>query len=116
MRIKTLVKNFSIILIRLGFLIIDECPSVDTDTYSSLLLKKHKQSLSELIRRDKNRPSVVMWSIANEPRTSKNWAEDYFSKVVQHTRKLDDSRPITMAIATPYDVIKKLKLELIKKQ
>lgn len=35
-------------------------------------------SLSELIRRDKNRPAVIMWSIANEPRTHLDASDEYF--------------------------------------
>ncbi|XP_014212257.1 beta-glucuronidase [Copidosoma floridanum] len=84
---------------KLGFMIIDECPSVDTENFSSELLHRHKLSLSELIRRDKNRPSVVMWSIANEPRTQLADAGIYFEKVAYHTKSLDRTRPITIALA-----------------
>lgn len=55
--------------------------------------------MTELIRRDKNRPCVVMWSVANEPRTQYRDAASYFKQVVQHTRALDPTRPITIAIA-----------------
>ncbi|XP_078040430.1 beta-glucuronidase [Augochlora pura] len=84
---------------RLGFLIIDECPSVDTENFSPILLARHKDSLSELIRRDKNRPSVIMWSIANEPRTQLPEAGEYFQQVAHHTKVLDPTRPITIAMA-----------------
>ncbi|XP_043510365.1 beta-glucuronidase [Frieseomelitta varia] len=84
---------------RLGFLIIDECPSVDTENFSPILLTRHKDSLSELIRRDKNRPSVIMWSIANEPRTQLPEAGEYFKQVAHHTKALDPTRPITIAMA-----------------
>ncbi|RZF40679.1 hypothetical protein LSTR_LSTR014018 [Laodelphax striatellus] len=85
-----------------GIMVIDECPSVDTDNFSEELLKKHSNSLAELIRRDKNRPSVIMWSIANEPRSSKQGASWYFKSVVDYIKKLDTSRPVTAAIATSY--------------
>ncbi|KAH8283558.1 hypothetical protein KR018_006458 [Drosophila ironensis] len=85
-----------------GIMIIDECPSVDTENYSSELLRKHKSSLEQLIHRDRNHPSVVMWSIANEPRTGEMMAESYFELVANFTRSLDKTRPITAAIATPY--------------
>ncbi|XP_018323969.1 beta-glucuronidase [Agrilus planipennis] len=84
---------------QMGIMIIDECPSVDTDAFSFLLLEKHKDSLTELIRRDKNRPSVIAWSIANEPRTQTQAADEYFGAVARHVRNLDRSRPITMSIA-----------------
>jgi beta-glucuronidase len=34
--------------------------------------------MTELVRRDKNRPSVIMWSVANEPDSNKAIAENYF--------------------------------------
>ncbi|CAG2053613.1 unnamed protein product [Timema podura] len=46
--------------------------------FSDELLNNHKTSLSELIRRDKNRPSVIMWSIANEADTDEDDAVPYF--------------------------------------
>lgn len=107
-----LIQKISITLItsyshaRLGILIIGECPSVDTENFSSTLMKKHKQSLSELIRRDKNRPSVIMWSIANEPRTQLPDAGFYFKQIAQHTKNLDSSRPVTIALARSVSVIK----------
>ncbi|XP_070140538.1 beta-glucuronidase isoform X3 [Drosophila kikkawai] len=85
-----------------GIMIIDECPSVDTENYSQELLGKHKSSLEQLIHRDRNHPSVVMWSIANEPRTASMNADSYFELVANFTRSLDKTRPITAAIAVPY--------------
>jgi len=79
--------------------VIDECPSVDTENYSPSLLSRHKDSLSELIRRDKNRPSVIMWSLANEPRTQLPQAEEYFKQIAHHTKAIDPTRPVTIALA-----------------
>ncbi|XP_011312039.1 beta-glucuronidase [Fopius arisanus] len=87
---------------REGFLVIDECPAVDTENFSPELLKRHKTSISELIRRDKNRPSVLMWSISNEPRTSLPGADTYFKQVALHTKTTDPTRPITIALSTSY--------------
>ncbi|KAF5308074.1 hypothetical protein FQR65_LT06449 [Abscondita terminalis] len=84
---------------QLGIMIIDECPSVDTDLFSLRLLEKHKDSLTELYKRDKNRPSVIMWSLANEPRTQSKAAGEYFGEVAKHMKSLDKSRPVTIAIA-----------------
>lgn len=83
-----------------GIMIIDECPSVDTEAYTQALLTNHKSSLKQLIHRDKNHPSVVMWSIANEPRTGQVAADAYFGAVASFTRSLDMTRPITSSIAT----------------
>nr|CAD7432485.1 unnamed protein product [Timema monikensis] len=84
---------------RQGIVVINECPSVDTVGFSSILLQKHKDSLSELIRRDKNRPSVIMWSIANEARTHLPAAGPYFKSIVEHVKSLDQSRPVTIVTA-----------------
>ncbi|KAJ9576670.1 hypothetical protein L9F63_025434 [Diploptera punctata] len=42
------------------------------------LLDAHKKALTELHNRDKNRPSVIMWSVANEARTTLKGADKYF--------------------------------------
>ncbi|XP_032596877.1 beta-glucuronidase isoform X3 [Drosophila grimshawi] len=86
---------------RHGIMIIDECPSVDTENFNQVLLGKHKSSLEQLVHRDRNHPSVVMWSIANEPRTGQLNADTYFQFVANYTRSLDGTRPITAAIAVP---------------
>ncbi|CAH0715437.1 unnamed protein product, partial [Brenthis ino] len=85
-----------------GIMIIDECPGVDTDIFTDALLEKHKQSLTELIRRDKNHPSVIMWSISNEPRSNNLKADAYFQKVAKHVKSMDLSRPVTIAISQVY--------------
>ncbi len=40
--------------------------------------------MRELVGRDKNHPSVVMWSLANEPTTKLTVADNYF-KYVEYT-------------------------------
>ena len=57
-----------------GIVIIDECPGVALDHFGDDLLRNHLTVMKELVARDKNRPSVVMWSIANEPRSNKKSA------------------------------------------
>ena len=56
---------------REGFLIIDEIPAVslqfDTEENMAERLRMCLQQIDELIARDKNHPSVVMWCVANEP-------------------------------------------------
>uniref|UniRef100_A0A1A9WT52 Beta-glucuronidase n=1 Tax=Glossina brevipalpis TaxID=37001 RepID=A0A1A9WT52_9MUSC len=81
-----------------GIMIIDECPSVNTDYFTAELLMNHKSSLEQLIHRDRNHVSVIMWSIANEPRTAKNQSEPYFREIVNYVKQLDNVRPITAAI------------------
>jgi len=54
----------------------------------------HEQAIRELIARDKNHPSVVLWSIANEPESDTEAAERYFEPLFALTRELDPSRPV----------------------
>ena len=82
-----------------GIVVIDECPAVGLVVpFNDVLLKQHLLTISELIQRDKNRPSVAMWSIANEPQSQDPTALEYFKKVSAHARSLDSTRPITGAI------------------
>ena len=57
--------------------------------------RAHLRAIEELIARDKNHPSVVMWSIANEPDANQQGARDYFAPLAAATRELDPTRPIT---------------------
>lgn len=74
------------------------CPS-----YNDELLRNHKANLEQLIHRDRNHPSVIMWSIANEARSDLGNAGPYFSEVASYTKQLDPTRPITAAINHPID-------------
>ena len=51
-------------------MIIGECPAVglaEPYYYNVDTLDHHCDVMQEMIRRDKNHPSVVMWNMANEP-------------------------------------------------
>lgn len=55
---------------RYGIVVIDESPGVGIvlkESYSNQSLQHHLEVMEELVRRDKNHPAVVMWSVANEP-------------------------------------------------
>lgn len=60
--------------------------------------------MEQLIHRDRNHPSVVMWSIANEPRSAYSNADWYFNEISSYTKQLDSSRPLTAAIDTRRDL------------
>ncbi|XP_023331589.1 beta-glucuronidase [Eurytemora carolleeae] len=85
-----------------GIVIIDECPAVALDHFEDELLVNHLKSLKELVDRDKNRPSVVMWSVGNEPKSYRNDSGIYFEKVYNFTRSLDGTRAITLVINADY--------------
>jgi len=86
-----------------GIVIIDECPAVALDHFDAPLLKNHLQMMTDLVARDKNRPSVVMWSAGNEPRSYRNRSGSYFAKVAAATRSLDSTRPVTLVTNVGWD-------------
>ncbi|WP_167138749.1 beta-glucuronidase [Diaminobutyricimonas sp. TR449] len=65
------------------------------ETINDATQAAHAQAIRELIARDKNHPSVVMWSIANEPSSSEKGAREYFEPLATLTRELDPTRPVT---------------------
>ena len=69
-----------------GIVVIDECPAVGMrtpDNFVNKTLQHHLEVMKELVSRDMNHPSVVMWSIANEPASNLQESEPYF-KVNRH--------------------------------
>ncbi|WP_210479453.1 beta-glucuronidase [Naasia sp. SYSU D00948] len=73
-------------------------PSFSPETSNDETQAAHAQHIRELIARDKNHPSVVMWSIANEPASNEEGAREYFEPLVNLTRELDPTRPVTYAL------------------
>ena len=64
------------------------------DTVNDQTRQGHAQAIRELVARDKNHPSVVVWSIANEPESDTEGAERYFKPLFELTRQLDPTRPV----------------------
>jgi beta-glucuronidase len=83
---------------KLGFLIIDEIPAVGL-TFDKNYIDTHfelcKQYLKELITRDKNHPSVIAWSLANEPHGSIK-SKEFFKELYNLAKNADPSRLITV--------------------
>ncbi|MCA4131607.1 beta-glucuronidase [Arthrobacter sp. M4] len=71
-------------------------PTFSPDTINDRTQAAHAQHLRELIDRDKNHPSVVMWCVANEPSSNEEGAREYFEPLIDLTRELDPTRPVTM--------------------
>ncbi len=82
---------------RHGVLVIGETPFVGLNErmYRPDILEKAKGVIAEMIARDKNHPSIVMWSLANEPNCESTEAEQFFKGMAETARSLDDTRPIT---------------------
>jgi len=103
---------------REGFLIIDETPAVslhfDSDEHIAARLQMCLQQIQEMIARDKNHPSVVMWSVANEPwppdfmerrsggpgRPTDPKTTDFLQTLIRRARELDATRPVTLVGVT----------------
>ena len=91
---------------REGILVVDETPAVGIgagdkfDPYKAFpLFDYHKQVLTDMIARDRNHPSVIMWSLGNEPDTEHfpQSAYDYWKPLYDLAHKLDpQNRPVTM--------------------
>jgi beta-glucuronidase len=64
------------------------------DTVNDRTREVHAQAIRELVARDKNHPSVVLWSIANEPESDTEGAEEYFRPLFDLARHLDPTRPV----------------------
>lgn len=84
---------------RLGVLIIDEIPAVGLYFHAEGLdrrLALCQQQLNELMTRDKNHPSVIMWSIANEPHSHRDGHHAFFRALYDQVKAFDSTRPVTL--------------------
>lgn len=98
---------------QLGILIIDEIPAVglyfDDDT--KLIAQREdicKQQITELVMRDKNHPSIIMWSLANEARMTNQKLSisdrtkigavslNFFKELFRKAKDLDSTRLTTI--------------------
>jgi beta-glucuronidase len=61
------------------------------------VMAKSQQQLGEMIRRDRDKASIILWSVANEtPNTPVRTR--YLTTLAEMTRKLDPSRLVTAAL------------------
>jgi beta-glucuronidase len=103
---------------REGILIVDEIPAVglrfdDGEQNVQARAAQCRQQMRELVSRDKNHPSVIAWSVANEPmptrfgmRFARGGGEDredsdaigtrFFEGMFALTHELDPTRPVTL--------------------
>lgn len=101
---------------RIGFVVIGETPAAGLNSYLQdskfedeeewgdlEITQRHQNIIQDYIERDKNHPSVVMWSIANDPYLEWESAFDYFEPLVEIARDSDpQNRPVT--IVTHYGI------------
>ncbi|MGL4676335.1 MAG: beta-glucuronidase [Brevinema sp.] len=79
-----------------GFSLFGRGPTVNTWEQIKTM-PQHRQALEELVRRDKNHPCVVMWSLSNEAATEELGSKEYHQELFDLTQSLDpQKRPITV--------------------
>ncbi len=82
----------------MGMLVWEEIPVYWTIQWDNPeTYKKAAQQLTELVSRDKNRASVIIWSVANETPQS-DVRLNFLTQLVQTTRKMDNTRLISAAL------------------
>jgi beta-glucuronidase len=83
---------------KMGMMVWEEIPVYWTiDFTNKATLKNAENQLSEMITRDKNRASVIIWSMANEtpPSDARN---SFIIDLVNQTRKIDSTRLVSAAL------------------
>jgi beta-galactosidase len=94
---------------RLGMMVIDEafdCWNLgkNDDDYHLYYNEWWERDLKSMLLRDRNHPSVILWSIGNEVdgrRTPEGVA--IAKKLRDAVKSIDTVRPVTMAVPGPYD-------------
>lgn len=87
----------------LGILVWEENPVYWTILWDNPeTFENAKSQLTGLITRDKNRASVIIWSMANETPVSEA-RTDFLKKLAAHARSLDSSRLISAALEVHRD-------------
>jgi beta-glucuronidase len=84
---------------RQGLMVIAESPAVSLffGRGTRQRLAVCKQQVEEMIARDRNHPSVIMWSVANEPDSDVPQAVPFLKELADLCHKLDNTRPVTFA-------------------
>jgi beta-galactosidase len=93
---------------RMGFLVMDEffdqwtLPKVPHD-YSQFFKEWAERDTADLVRRDRNHPSIVLYSIGNEIRdtTKPEAAFEWARRLIKVYHELDPTRPVTQALFRP---------------
>jgi len=81
----------------IGIMVWSEIPVYWTIQFGNeSVFNNASNQLEEMIKRDKNRASVVIWSVANEtPRSEERL--DFLTRLIEKTRELDPTRLVTAA-------------------
>ena len=96
----------------MGILVMDESFDMwrrkkSNGDYARFFDEWHKRDLSDLVKRDRNHPSIIMWSIGNE--IPEQWSQEgvEISRHLQEIcHQLDPSRPVTQGMDKAEDALK----------
>ncbi|MEO0530853.1 MAG: glycoside hydrolase family 2 TIM barrel-domain containing protein, partial [Planctomycetota bacterium] len=94
---------------RLGMLVIDEAFDVwrlpkRPQDYHLRFVDRWRRDLRAMILRDRNRPSVIIWSIGNEiTERARPEGVAIAKRLVAAVKELDDTRPVTNALCSFWD-------------
>ena len=94
---------------KMGFLVVNEAFDVwrkkkSEYDYALFFDAWHKKDLEDFIVRDRNHPSVIVWSIGNE--VKEQWGDDYSDvlltrRLAEIVKELDPTRPVTAGCDEP---------------
>jgi beta-glucuronidase len=93
---------------RMGILVWSEIPvywAVQFD--NPAVLAKAQQQLSEMIRRDRNKASVILWSVANETPSTPARTQ-FLTTLVTNAHEQDPTRLVTAALLVRTEGMKKI--------
>ena len=97
-------ENFLDVCDELGLMVVDECfdqwlVAKNTDDYHNYFAEHSDEDLAVMLRRDRNHPSVIMWSIGNEiPGRITDEGMAVAARLRKGVLAEDDTRPVTAAI------------------
>ncbi|MDT0675261.1 beta-galactosidase GalB [Autumnicola musiva] len=95
---------------KMGFIVMDEAfdmweQNKSENDYANYWEEWHEKDLTDLIVRDRNHPSIFMWSIGNE--IPEQWNErgaEIGHELANIVKNLDSTRPVTAAMNPPIAV------------
>lgn len=94
----------------LGFLVWSEIPVYWTIDFGNPdVYAKAKQQLTEMVTRDKNRASIIIWSVGNETPVSPVRTE-FMHNLILAAKALDSTRMVSAALEVNYNADKKMHL------
>lgn len=95
---------------RMGFLVMDEFFDVwvghkygMAGDYGTYFKQWYQTDLTDIVKRDRNHPGIVIYSIGNEIRDALSTRLPYTKAMINLCHALDSTRPVTQALFRPKD-------------